>query len=339
MAQAGKRPSIAVIGTGGTISFSGRHSLDTFEYMEAAAATRHDIDEIVARFPELAAAARIRPVGFRALSSSAVTPDDWLALAGAIDELCEGEGAPDGFVVTHGTATLEETAYFLTLTLKTSRPVVVVGAQRPMDTLGSDAGTNLLNAVQVAASLEARGLGVLVLLNEEIQAAREVTKTSTHRLETFQSPQLGMLGYADADGRVAIYRRPARRHAPDTEFDVTGLDALPRVDIVPVYAGADAVALNAFVAAGAQGLVIAGVAPGLSTPLQREALLEARAAGVLVVQSTRAGSGRVLRRTSMKEQGIVAADNLNPQKARVLAMLALTITNDPERVQAMFDAY
>ncbi|MGI9381583.1 MAG: asparaginase [Methyloligellaceae bacterium] len=337
MPQADERRTIAVIGTGGTISFAGRHSLDTFEYMEAA--ERHEIDRIVARFPELAAAAHIQPVGFRALSSSAVTPDDWLALARAIDELCEGANAPDGVVVTHGTATLEETAYFLTLTLKTPRPVVVVGAQRPLDTLGSDAGLNLLNAVQVAASREARGMGVLVLLNEEIQAAREVTKTSTHRLETFQSPQLGMLGYVDADGRVAVYRRPARRHAPDTEFDVRRLDALPRVDIVPVYAGADAVALNAFVAAGAEGLVMAGVAPGLSTPLQREALAAARAAGVLVVQSTRAGSGRVLRRTSMKEQGIVAADNLNPQKARVLAMLALTVTNDPERVQAMFDVY
>ena len=337
MTDTDARPTVAVIGTGGTISFSGRHSLDTFEYMEGA--TRHEIDEIVSRFPELAEAARIRPVGFRALSSSAVTPDDWLALARTIHELCEGADAPDGVVVTHGTATLEETAYFLTLTLKTARPVVMVGAQRPMDTLGSDAGPNLLNAVQVAAAPEARGLGVLVLLNEEIQAAREVTKTSTHRLETFRSPQLGLLGYADADGRVAIYRRPARRHAPDTEFDVAGLAALPRVDIVPVYAGADAAAVTAFLAAGAEGLVIAGVAPGMATPAQREALTQARGAGVLVVQSTRAGSGRVLRRTSMREQGIVAADNLNPQKARVLAMLALTVSKDPERVQAMFDVY
>jgi L-asparaginase len=148
-----------------------------------------------------------------------------------------------------------------------------------------------------------------------------------------------MLGYADPDGRIAIYRRPARRHAPDTEFDVRGMASLPRVDIVPAYAGADGTAIKALVGAGAQGLVVAGLPPGLATPAQGEALAEAQKAGVLVVMSTRAGSGRVLRRDSMREQGIVAADNLNPQKARVLTMLALTKSNEPDRVQQMFDIY
>ena len=256
-----------------------------------------------------------------------------------IHDLAEEPGAPDGFVVTHGTATLEETAYFLNLVLKTPLPVVLVGAQRPKNALGSDAGPNLVNAVQVAASQEAHGLGVLVLLNEEIQAAREVTKTSTHRLETFRSPDLGMLGYADADGRVSIYRRPTRRHAPDTEFDLRGLDTLPRVDIASTYAGADETAVTAFVSAGARGIVMSSFAPGMVTPSQREALSIAQSNGVIIVQSTRAGSGRVLRRASMREQGIVAADNLNPQKARVLTMLALTVTDDPEKVQVMFNTY
>lgn len=331
------RLKIGVIGTGGTISFDGRHSLDNYEYMEFG--ERHDIDQVIARFPELQAAADVQPVAFRTLSSAAVSPRDWLDLASLIHDLAEGPEAPDGIVITHGTATLEETAYFLNLVLKTTLPVVLVGAQRPKNALGSDAGPNLLGAIQVAASNEARGLGVLVLLNEEIQAAREVTKTSTHRLETFQTPDLGMLGYVDSDGRVAIYRRPTRRHAPDTEFDVQALDTLPRVDIAATYAGADAVAMSAFVAAGARGIVLSSVAPGLVTPSQRNGIISARSKGVLIVQSSRAGSGRVLRRTSMQEQGIVAADNLNPQKARILTMLALTVTDDPDKVQAIFDIY
>ena len=330
-------PNVAVIGTGGTISFDGRHALDTYEYMDFG--VRHDIDEVIARFPELNAVARIQPVSFRTLSSAAVSPADWLDLTQLIHDLADGPEAPDGIVVTHGTATLEETAYFLNLALKTALPVVLVGAQRPKNALGSDAGPNLVNAVQVAASQEARGLGVLVLLNEEIQAAREVTKTSTHRLETFRSPDLGMLGYADADGRVSIYRRPARRHAPDTEFDLRGLETLPRVDIAATYAGADGTAVLAFVEAGTRAIVMSSVAPGLVTPSQQEALLAAQAKGVVIVQSTRAGSGRVLRRTSMRDQNIIAADNLNPQKARVLTMLALTVTQDPEKIQEMFDTY
>lgn len=331
------RPRVAVIGTGGTMSFDGRHSRDTYEYMEFG--DRHEIDEVVARFPELEAIAEVHPVQFRALSSSAVSPADWIDLTRLIHEQASSPEAPDGFVVTHGTATLEETAYFLNLTLKTDLPVVVVGSQRPKNALGSDAGPNLAGAVQVAASLEARGLGVLALLNDEIQAAREVTKTSTLRLETFQSPDVGMLGYADPDGTVAIYRRPARRHAPNTEFDLTDRETLPRVDIAMTYAGADATAISAFASAGANAIVVASVAPGLVTPAQLDAILAARADGVVIVQSTRAGSGRVLRRASMREQGIVAADNLNPQKARVLAMLALTVSDDPERIQRLFDTY
>ena len=242
-------------------------------------------------------------------------------------------------MITHGTATLEETAYFLNLTLKVDATVVLVGSQRPATGLSSDAALNLLNAVRVAGSPDARGLGVLVLLNDEIQAAREVTKTSTLRLETFRSPDVGMLGYADPDGRVAIYRRPVRCHAPATEFDVRGRAELPRVDIAASYAGADGAAIRAFVAAGARAIVSASLAPGVTTPAESEALLEARRRGVLVVLSSRAGSGRVLPRTVLREQGFVVADNLNPQKARVLAMLALTRTDEVIEVQRMFDEY
>ena len=328
---------VALIGTGGTISSIGRDSLDLWEYMDTG--LKAEPDELLVRFPEAAETAEIVPVRFRAMSSAAVGPTDWLALGAAVHDAVARETPLDGVVITHGTATLEETAYFLNLTLKVDTTVVLVGSQRPATGLSSDAGLNLLNAVRVAGAREARGLGVLVLLNDEIQAAREVTKSSTLRLETFRSPDVGMLGYADPDGRVAIYRKPVRRHAPDTEFDVRGRIDLPRVDIATSYAGADGAAIQAFVAAGARAIVSASLAPGVTTPGETDALVEARRRGVLIVISSRAGSGRVLPRKTLREGGFVVADNLNPQKARVLAMLALTRTDDAAEVQRMFDVY
>lgn len=328
---------VGLIGTGGTISSIGRDSLDLWEYMDSS--RKAEPDELLVRFPEVAAAADIVPVRFRAVGSTAIGPADWLALDAAVHEAVRREAPLDGLVITHGTATLEETAYFLNLTLKVEVPVVVVGAQRPATGLSSDAALNLLNAVRVAGAPEARGLGVLVLLNDEIQAARDVSKTSTLRLETFRSPDLGMLGYADPDGRVAIYRRPARRHAPDTELDVRGRTELPRVDIALSYAGADGAAIRAFVTAGARAIVSASLPPGVTTPAETEALLEARRRGVVVVLSSRAGSGRVLPRSLLRERGFVVADNLTPQKARVLAMLVLTRTEDVGEIQRMYDEY
>jgi len=328
---------VALIGTGGTISSIGRDSLDIWEYMDTS--RKAEPDELLQRFPEVAAAAEIVPIGFRAVGSTAIGPSDWLALVDAVHDAIAREAPLDGVVITHGTATLEETAYFLHLSLKVDATVVVVGAQRPATGLSSDAGLNLLNAVRVAGAPEARGLGVLVLLNDEIQTARDATKTSTLRLETFRSPDLGMLGYADPDGRVAIYRRPSRRHAPDTEFDVRGRSALPRVDIAISYAGADGSAIRAFLGAGARAIVSASLPPGVTTPAETEALLEARGRGVAVVLSSRAGSGRVLPRALLRRQGFVVADNLTPQKARVLAMLALTRTDDASEIQRMFDEY
>jgi len=328
---------VALIGTGGTISSIGRDSLDLWEYMDTS--RKAEPEELLVRFPEVAEAAEIVPVRYRAVGSTAIGPADWVALDAAVHAAVAREAPLDGVVITHGTATLEETAYFLNLTLKTDATVVIVGAQRPATGLSTDAPLNLLNAVRVAGAPQARGLGVLVLLNDEVQAAREVSKTSTLRLETFRSHDLGMLGYADPDGRIAIYRRPARRHAPATEFDVRGRPELPRVDVALSYAGADGAAIRAFVAAGARAIVSAALAPGVVTPAEAEALQDARARGALVVISSRAGSGRVLPRTALRERGFVAADNLNPQKARVLTMLALTRTEDPIEVQRMFDEY
>jgi L-asparaginase len=214
----------------------------------------------------------------------------------------------------------------------------VLGAQRPATALSGDGPMNLLNAVRVAASPQARGLGVLVVMNDEIHAAREVTKTSTFRLQTFRTPDFGALGHADGDA-IAFYRRPLRRAYPDTEFYISGLESPPRVDIAYTYAGADGAAIRAFMAAGAQGLVTAGFAPAFVTPAMAEALEEASAAGLVIAMSTRAGSGRVFATTPIAQRGWLVADNLNPQKARILLALALTVTRDPQEIRRIFSTY
>ena len=330
-------PKVAVIGTGGTISSVGRDSLDLVDY--TATGQKYQADELVERFPEVRRVADVTAVRFRAVSSTDIGVAEWLELVRTIHDVAASGDKFDGIVVTHGTATLEETAYFLNLTLKTDIPVVLVGAQRPASALGTDAGMNLLNAVRVAGSAQARGLGVLVLLNDEIHAARDVTKTSTQRLHTFRSPDFGILGHADGDGTVAFYRRPTRINAPDTEFEISKLDALPRVDIALSYAGADGAAVDAFVSAGARGIVAAGFAPGSCTKAQIDALNRARNAGVAVVQSTRAGSGRVATINTQRIEGAVSADNLPPQKARILLMLALTVSDNRDGLTRMFAAY
>jgi L-asparaginase len=245
----------------------------------------------------------------------------------------------DGVVIMHGTSTLEETAYFLHLAVKVPVPVVLVAAQRPPNGLGSDAASNLANALRVAADPTSRALGALVVMNDEIHSAREVTKASNFRLHAFQTPEFGILGNVEPDGTVSIYRRPARRHAPDTEFEPQALQELPPVEIVYSYAGASAKAVEAFVQAGSKGIVVAGMPPGRASPAQRTALVKAAQSGVIVVQCSRAGSGRIVQRSEDREAGFVPADNLNPQKARVLAILALTRSTEPQEITRMFAEY
>ena len=329
-------PKVAFIGTGGTIASLGATPLELQDY--AANGVMLEADAIVARFPELAAVAEVIPVKYRAVPSTNIYFDDWKALVLLCDRLEREHPDLAGIVIGHGTASLEETAYFLNLTLKTRLPVVIVGSQRPASALSSDAGLNLVNACRTAASPAARGLGVLVLLNDEIHAARDVRKTSTLRMQTFQAADFGALGHADGDA-IAFYRRPMRISAPETEFDIRELDVLPRVDIVYAYTGSDATAVRAFVAAGARGIVSAGFPPGSPGPADFEALKEAVVAGVVVVQSTRAGSGRTFRGKRTREAGFLIADNLTPQKARLLLALALTQSSDPDDITRCFLAY
>ena len=329
-------PRIAVIGTGGTISSLGASSLDVLDYPDfgqklAAAA-------LLDRFPETQLVAAPVPVTMRQVGSTEIGPAEWLELRALIDKIARDDAATAGFVVTHGTATLEETAFFLNLTLGVTQPVVVVGAQRPASALGTDAGMNLVNALRVAGSDQARGKGVLVLLNDEIHAARDVVKTSTYRLQTFRSLDFGALGHVDGDG-VHFYRAPLGAHMPEGPFAHSELaQPLPRVDIVYSYAGADAALVDAAVAAGARGLVSAGFAPGSPTPDQRAAFERAAKAGIVVVQCTRAFSGRVAPRRRLRETGLVAGEDLTPQKARILLMLALTTTGDIAAIQQWFQS-
>lgn len=331
-----RRPRVAIVGMGGTIHSTGKDSLDLHNYGRGA--PMMDIEALVAGVPEVEQVADVVLATHRTGPSTAITSTEWLALNEMLHELVSTEEGLDGLVITHGTATIEETAYFLDLSLKVEIPVVLTGSQRPFSALSTDAGMNFVNAVRTAGSPAARGLGVLVLLNDEIQAAREVTKTSTYRLETFRSPDMGMLGYADPD-QIVIYRRPSRRHAPHTEFELRGRTELPRVAVVYSYVDADGFLIDALVDAGVNGIVVAGFAPGGSTPDQTRAIEDARKRGVAVVQSCRAGSGRILDTLRLQEQDVVAADNLNPQKARILLMLALTVTNDPAELKRIFAEY
>jgi L-asparaginase len=333
---ASAKPRVAFIGTGGTISSLGAGPFDTLDY--GATGNMMQADEILAHFPDVAQWADVIPVRFRAVPSPNIGFPEWKELVLICDRLVAQDPGLAGIVIGHGTSTLEETAYALNLTLKVAVPVVLVGSQRPAQALSTDAGMNLANAIRVAASPKACGMGVLTVLNDEIMAARDVTKTSTFRMQTFRTADFGALGHADGDA-IAFYRRPIRRAAPDTEFDIRRLDALPRVDISYSYADADGTAVRAFLAAGARGIISAGFAPGFCSPGEVEPLRQAVQDGVIVMQATRAGSGRTFQGTRLRELGFLIADNLTPQKARILLALALTVTQDPDEIARIFRDY
>jgi L-asparaginase len=332
-------PRVALIVTGGTIDSVGVDRLDLAWYLEAG--KRLPEGELLERLPELSQIAELSEVPFPRIPSQAITFGYWINLVNTIHGLFESDKA-DGIVISHGTNTLEETAYFLHLTLKTDRPVVLVGAMRPSSGISADGYLNVVNAVRVAGAPQSRGKGVLVVLNDTIHGARDVTKTATYRVETFQGRDLGPLGYADADGRVLFYHQPVRPHTTASEFSIDNLgdgSNVPRVDIVVSYVGADGSAIDAAVAGGAKAIISAGTGAGRPTPGEDEALARARAKGVIVCQSTRVGSGRTVQSPKAKERGDIGADNLVPWKARILLALGLTKTSDFMELQRLFDTY
>jgi L-asparaginase len=319
------RPTVALFTTGGTIQSKGAHRQTLMEYR----AGRVSPDELTNDLPELEALAKLEVTEISNIGSGGITADHLLKLGKALNSALARDDIA-GAVVTHGTGTLEETAYFLNLTVRSEKPVVVVGAMRPFTAISRDGPFNLYNAVRVAATPEATGYGVMILLNDTINPARDTTKTNTYRVNTFVARDLGPLGFVDSD-RVAFYRRPIYRHTYRSEFDVTPLDALPRVDVTYTYQEADDAEIDAFVAAGARGIVVTGGS--------REAIERGQAEGVVFVRSDRKGSGRVMRSDSAADRGVVTSDNLPPHKARVLLRLALTRTEDPAEIQRIFDEY
>jgi L-asparaginase type II len=336
-------PRVRLVATGGTISNKNGGRLTA--------------EELVAAMPGIERYVRPEAEQFANTSSSALTLKQWLDLAKRINTLLADDPGIEGVVVTSGTDTLEETAYFLDLTVRTSKPVVVVGSMRNPSTLGYEGAANLLEGFRVAATPEARGKGVLVVLNDEINAARDVTKTDALRLNTFQSRTYGILGVVDSD-RVVFYRDLVKRHTERSEFDVSGLDDLPRVDVVMVYQGASGDIIKAMVDQGAKGLVIASAGAGATSGTQGQGIQYAVEKGVFVVTSTRTGSGRIAARPrgtaavpSPSNDGDpgaarpaaadrrIAAEDLAPVKARILLMLALTRTSSGAEIQRMFTEY
>lgn len=329
-------PRVAVITTGGTIDSLGTDRLDLAAYLDNAA--RLAPGELLAGIaPELATIADVREVPFRRVRAHAITDDDLADLVASVRYQLDREGV-DGVVITHGTNTLEETAWLLHLVLASDVATVITGAMRPASALSGDGPLNLVNAVRLAASDAARGLGTLVLLDDTIHGARDATKSDTMRVSAFRDGAAGPLGWVDGDGQVVINHLPRRGASLRGRFAPVDLRALLRVDMVISYQGADGVLVDAAVAAGARGIVSAGTGAGYPTPGEVEALERATAAGVIVVQGTRVGGGRVPAPGSLVARGWVAASDLPPWKARVLLRLALAagITGRDE-LQALFD--
>jgi len=329
-----KTPKIAILATGGTIA--GAAATGTQSAYTSGAVT---IDAMIAAVPGIKDLASIKGEQISNVGSQDMSFDIMLKLAKRINELLLTPDV-DGIVITHGTDTMEETAFFLNLVVKGDKPVVMVGSMRPSTAVSADGPLNLYNAVGVAVDPNARGRGVLVVMNDWIQAAHSLTKTSTTAVQTFMSPLRGIVGVANY-GKNDFYNNPTWKHTSASEFDVNGVNALPRVDIVFACADMPADLIDASVANGAKGIVIAGVGNGNMNKASLDAAARAAKKGVVVVRSTRVPTGSVGRNVEVNddELGLVASDELNPQKARILLALALLKPRSKQEIQNLFYTY
>ena len=329
-----KKPNVVILATGGTIA--GAASSGTQAAYTSGAVT---IDAMIGAVPGIKDMANIKGEQVSNVGSQDMSFDIMLKLAKRINELMK-QSDVDGFVVTHGTDTMEETAFFLNLVVKGDKPVVMVGSMRPSTAVSADGPLNLYNAVGVAVDPQARGRGVLVVMNDWIHGAHSLTKTSTTAVQTFMSPLRGVVGVATY-GKNDFYNSPAWKHTSGSEFDVSNVTKLPRVDIVFACADMPPDLIDASVANGAKGIVIAGVGNGNMNKASLDAAANAAKKGVIIVRSSRVATGAVGRNVEVNddELGFIASDELNPQKARLLLSLALLKQRSKAEIQNLFTTY
>ncbi|VTU37980.1 asparaginase [Variovorax sp. PBL-E5] len=327
-------PNVVILATGGTIAGAGASAVNSATY----SAAKVPVDKLIAGLPELSKVANVRGEQVFQIASESLTNDNLLTLAKRVSALSKQPDV-DGIVITHGTDTLEETAYFLTLTVHTAKPIIVVGSMRPGTALSADGALNLFDAVNVAASKDAGGKGVLVTMNDEIQSGRDVSKTVNIKTEAFKS-QWGPLGMI-VEGRNYWFRAPAKRHTMQSEFDIDSIDALPAVEIAYGYEGVSSTAIDALAKSGIKALVHAGTGNGSVADRIVPNLQKVRADGIPVIRSSRVPDGFVLRNAEQPDDKYdwVVAHDLRPQKARILAMVALTKTSDTKELQRIFWEY
>lgn len=327
-------PNIKILATGGTIAGAGQSATGS-----SYTAGKVGVDSLIHAVPQMTKIADISGEQVVSIGSQDMNDEVWLTLSKRVNELLAQDDV-DGVVITHGTDTMEETAYFLDLTVKSDKPVILVGAMRPSTAMSADGPVNLYNAVVAATDEDSVGRGVLVAMNDTVFDARDVTKTNTTAVDTFQSPNFGPLGYIH-NGDVQYQRSPERKHTTDAEFDVSKLTTLPKVGIVYNYANASALPVTAMVDAKYDGIVSAGVGNGNIYHSVFDELAKASKEGVVVVRSARAGSGSTTLDAEIDDAkyGFVASGTLNPQKARILLMLSLTETENYKDIQKMFQHY
>lgn len=332
--SADKLPNIVVLATGGTIAGAAASDVQA-----SYTSGQLGVDQLIAAVPQAKKLAKLRGEQISNIGSQDMNDEVWLKLARRVNELAAMPDV-DGIVITHGTDTIEETAYFLNLVVKTKKPVVMTAAMRPSTALSADGPLNFYNAVAVAANQSAIGRGVLVVVNDWIHGASSLTKTSTTAVQTFLSPVRGLIGTV-AYGDAEFYRGPVGKNTSDSEFSLEGVSALPRVDIIMAYENMDGKLIDAAASSGAKGIVIAGVGNGNMTAAALSTLADESKKGIVCVRSSRVVTGRVARDVEVDDDklGLVASEDLNPQKARVLLRLALLKQRSLEDVQRIFQEY
>jgi L-asparaginase len=329
-----QKPAVIILATGGTIAGAAASGTQA-GYTSGAV----NIDTMIDAVPGIKDLANLKGEQVSNVGSQDMSFDILLKLVQRINELSKSNEV-DGFVITHGTDTMEESAFFLNLTVKTDKPVVMVGSMRPSTAVSADGPLNLYNAVGVAADPRAKGRGVLVVMNDWIHGAHSLTKTSTTAVQTFMSPVRGLVGVANY-GKNDFYTSPEWKHTTESEFNVTETTQIPRVDIIFACLDMSPDLINAAVESGAKGIVIAGVGNGNMNKVSVDAAAKAAKKGVVIVRSSRVATGSVGRNVEVDDDklGFIASDELNPQKSRILLSLALLNKPTPQQIQKLFSTY